>query len=225
MKRLGLVIFLASLQGPLWPAVLSFSPSSQTASGGQTVTVDIVISGLSAGAPPSVGAFDLDVSFDPAILLPIDVTFGSFLGTPGIDALTDFLLSPGVVDLAEVSLLAPINLDAHPASFSLATLSFVAVGVGTSPLAFSQIVVDDAFGDKIPTTGVDGSITGIPEPASALLSGAGLLLIALARCWLRSIRRSARSGDRRHPDLYRLAAAAPLPMVAFKFLSVPKNCL
>ena len=60
--------------------LLSLVPSSATVTTGNTVNVNVSISGLSN--PPSVGAFDLDVGFNPAILSPTTVTFGSFLGEP-----------------------------------------------------------------------------------------------------------------------------------------------
>jgi hypothetical protein len=97
---------------------------------------------LNAGGPPSLGAFDLDVSFDPSVLLPLDVAFGPFLGDPSLlEALTDFNFFPGLVDLAEVSLLLPEELDAlQRASFPLATLVFDRIGVGEERLAFTPIV-------------------------------------------------------------------------------------
>ena len=94
------------------PFFLNLVPSSLTVVPAQPMTADIVISGLAPGGPPSVGAFDLDVSFASAILSPTGVTFGSFLGIPGLEALTDFKFLPGLVDLAEVSLLSPSALDA-----------------------------------------------------------------------------------------------------------------
>lgn len=141
---------------------LSFVPEPSIP---EVLAVDIVISGLKAGGPPSLGAFDLDVSFDPAVLSPTDVTFGPFLGDPGLfEALTDFNFFPGVVDLAEVSLLSPADLDAlQPASFSLAALTFDRIGVGDDRLAFSQVTLDDAFGNKI------------PEPSSLALFSIGAI--------------------------------------------------
>jgi hypothetical protein len=120
--------------------------------------VDIFISGLGAGIPPSVGAFDLDVSFDPAILSPTGVAFGPFLGIPFVDALVDATFPPGVIDLAEVSLLPSADLDLlQPAAFPFATLFFDTLALGTSPLTFSLVIVDDAFGGKLDITTGSGS--------------------------------------------------------------------
>jgi hypothetical protein len=156
--------------------VLVLTPSVTDVSVGGAVNVDVTISGLNSGAPPSVGAFDLDVSYDPAVLNPTGVTFGPFLGNPALfEALTDFnFLTPGIVDFAEVSLLSAAQLDAmHPSSFRLATLSFLGIANGTSAFALvNDVRVDDAFGVKL----------AVPEPATALLMALGLLgLVARLR--------------------------------------------
>lgn len=172
-----LVGFVALLRAtPTLAISLDLVPNSPTVMAGDLLDVDVVISGLVAGGSPSVGAFDLDVSFDPAILSPTDVTFGPFLGDPNLfEALTDFTFLPGIVDLAEVSLLSSAELDAlQPDPFTLATLSFSAFASGTTTLTFSQIIIDDAFGNKIP----------IPEPSTLPLLGAGLAGL-LAYGWRR----------------------------------------
>jgi len=56
---------------------LTLVPLPQAVTAGQAVNLDVDISGL--GNPPSVGAFDLSVSFDPTLLAPAatPVTFGA----------------------------------------------------------------------------------------------------------------------------------------------------
>jgi hypothetical protein len=153
--------------------LLSLVPPAAIVATGNTVNVNVSISGL--GNPPSVGAFDLDVGFNPAVLSPTAVTFGSFLGDPLLfEALTAFdFTTPGVVEFAEVSLLSPSELNARQSSsFLLATLSFVAISNGTSPFTFVGTPrVDDAFGNKL----------GIPEPATAFLLGVGIIALLIIR--------------------------------------------
>jgi PEP-CTERM motif len=182
MKKLIWLSMLVGFFGllratPILAISLDFVPVSQTVGLGQSVTVDVVISNLGAGIPLSVGAFDLDVNFDLTILSPTDVTFGPFLGDPGpFEALTSFTFSPGVADFAEVSLLSVPALDAlQPASFTLATLSFDTLAVGTSPLTFSQVIVDDAFGNKLTIDAGSGSVNVVPEPGTFLLLVTGLV--------------------------------------------------
>jgi hypothetical protein len=93
------------------------------------------------------------------------------LGDPGAaEALTAFTLPSGVVEFAEVSLLASSDLDtlqgAQAGSFTLATLSFTALNSGTAFFSLSAGVVDDAFGNKLTT---------IPEPGTMVLLATGLL--------------------------------------------------
>jgi len=147
----------------------SIVPFSLTVTAGQTASADVVIAGKPAGRPPSVGAFDFTVTFNPAILSPTGITFGPFLGNPSIfEALTAFSFSTGSAEFAEVSLLTPAQLDAlQPSSFKLATVSFNALSSGNTALLISQATVDDAFGNKI------------PEPGTLLLLGSGLAVSRL----------------------------------------------
>src|SRR5258708_4589099 len=162
----------------------NLAPSSPIVVSGQSVNVDVLLSGKPLGRAPSIGSFQFDVTFDAAVLSPTKVTFGPFLGDPGkLEALTDVQLFPGVVDFAEVSLLSPAQLDAvQPTNFSLATLSFTALTSGNTSLAFSQDIVDDAFGNKI------------PEPGTLALLALGTLGL-LARTSLRVERRGSASAD------------------------------
>ena len=179
MKKLiwlGVVVGVSGLLGasPALAISLDLVPSSPTVFQGHSVDVAVVISGLVAGGPPSVGAFDLTVSFDPAILSPTSVTFGRFLGNPDLlEALAGFNFLAGFVEFAEVSLLSSAELDTlQPASFTLATLSFTALESATTTLAFSQITVDDAFGNLLLGTKVS-------EPTSLLLIASGLVCLGL----------------------------------------------
>jgi hypothetical protein len=189
MKKLLWLSALMGIVGLLWTSptlaiTVDFVPTAQSVGVGQPVTVDVVISGLTAGAPPSVGAFDLDVSFNSGILSPTGVTFGPFLGDPALlEALTSVVATPGLVDFAEVSLLLPAELDAlQPASFALGTLSFDTLARGTSPLTFSQVVLADAFGGTLTPSVGGGTINVVvPEPGTLLLLGAAMAGLMLVR--------------------------------------------
>lgn len=161
---------------------IQLAPASPTIVAGETVSIDVSIAEVIPGGPPSVGAFDLDVTFDSAMLTPTGITFGPFLGDTSLfEALTDVRLLVGVVNLAEVSLLSPAQLDAlQPDIFTLATLSFTALASGTTTLAFSDITVDDAFGNLLIGTKVS-------EPSALLLLCSGLAgLLGVAR-WRRQL--------------------------------------
>jgi len=152
---------------------VGLTSSSVTVVAGETFSVGVVISGLVEGGPPTLGAFDLSIAFDPAILSPLGVVFDPLLGEPFFEALTRFRVSAGVVEIAEVSLLSPTLLDLfQPASFRLATARFTALAAGTTTLTFTAITVNDAFGN---TLAVD-----LPEPSTLLLLGCGLAGLAAA---------------------------------------------
>lgn len=172
---------------------LGFSPATQTVNSGDPVDVQIVISGLGDGTAPSLGAFDLDVSFDPAILSFNRVAFGPYLGDPDPllfetntshdDSVT------GLVNLFELSFLEadsqtcifcipPYLDDLQPSSFTLATLTFDTIGIGTSQLGISRNVLGDAWGDPLNAdelqSGEVNVVSAVPEPATLLLAVSGL---------------------------------------------------
>jgi hypothetical protein len=171
---LGLSLLWVS---PVLAISLGFVPSTQTVGLG-AFDVDVVISDLSGEI---VSAFDLDVTYDATNLNATGVTFGPLLGDPFLfEAVEDFDLSiSGVVDFAELSLLFDFELDAiQPDTFTLATLTFDAIAVGTSSLDFiwngsNYIIGRNGLVLNISST--PGSVSAVPEPATILLVGSGLI--------------------------------------------------
>lgn len=198
MKRTPyLVALLASglLSAPTARAItIDFVPGSQTVTLGVPVSVDVVISGLDA-VGEIVGEFDLDATYDAAILSATGVTFGSSLGGP-VDSFPGFVLSPGVVDFFEVSLLGDAELDTIQGdTFTLATLLFDTIGAGASSLdlvadgPFNSVVGRDAMPLSDPPGNIQtgsGSVTVqspggvVPEPSTGIL-----LVLALAALAMR----------------------------------------
>ena len=170
--RFLLLCAISAVPSSAGAIAVSIVPPSASVSTGAAISTSLNIAGLSN--PPSVGAFDLTVSYNPSLLSFSGITFGSRLGDPGLlEALTSFRPMPGLIEFAEVSLLAPSDLDTlQSSSFPLSTLSFHGLASGTASFSLVAGVVDDAFGNKL----VD-----VPEPGTLFLPGVILAAWTLVR--------------------------------------------
>jgi len=180
---LALVVVLS--MGSANAMMLSIQPSTQNVEVSDIFTVDFMVSDFK---PDTIAAFDLFLSYDSSILNAVSFDFGGSLGDPFFfETFQDADLgTPGLVNIAELSLLFDFELDSLQAGmFSLGTLTFAAIGEGISALnweldPFGFIDIKDGFGDLLNVTANNGSVTvgdisiGLPEPGTF-----GLLLIGL----------------------------------------------
>jgi hypothetical protein len=196
----------AMLVGRAEAATIGFSPVNQNVLVGGAVSVDIVVT-LAAGE--SVGGASFFLAFDDALLsgvsavLDPDGKMGVALD-PGNNIFTSAFTNDGVGDAVaddstyEAFFLADVSLDTHAqltalqgAGFKLATISFMGVAPGLSPLTLTTagVFLSPATGENVfNTTASPGSIC-VSQPGSTVPPGCvqvpepatfGLLALGLA---------------------------------------------
>ncbi|MDJ0847587.1 MAG: cohesin domain-containing protein [Myxococcota bacterium] len=189
-----LLVLLAAL---LLPASASAVPmvsmdTDPDASGVQASSTVLLGSTFEVDAVVDVDAdelsgFQIMIGYDPAVLGALDVVDGGFLLEPVFEVVKD--VGALRVSFAEVT----IGSTGATGSGVLATLSFEALGLGTSPLDIIEsgdptetVILSAPFG--VPLCGVpgqvacdvgDGSITVVPEPRAAMLLMLGVVSLAL----------------------------------------------
>ena len=167
-------------------ASISIEPASQTTTVGSSLSTTIRISDLSAGSAPSLGAFDLNLAFDSAVLSFSGLSYGSGLDVLGLGSIRfSDTSAPGVLNIGEISLDAEADLNTlQNGAFDLFTVTFQAIGAGTSTLNLQINSLADAAGLDLSasTTNASVSVAPVPLPAAAWLLMSGLVgLMGTAR--------------------------------------------
>ncbi len=194
---LGLIFLLSAQSASAVPIGSNFFiellPNSSTALPGDSVSLDLFIDGLNSGSPASLGAFDIDVTYDPTALSYTGNNFDSFLGDPFLDAISGSADTGGLLNLFEISFLFDFELDAlQPSRFRLTTLNFdvnsLASGVTTDVSIGPFALLSDSFGNNlIPDSVGNATLTGsmapvaVPEPSMLSLMGLSLFLLVMFR--------------------------------------------
>lgn len=162
-------------------------PDSQTVDVGQPFQLDLVVSGLGDGIPPSLEGFDVDITFSNNFTIdPNSVVFGTSLGDPNDPAqtqTTSSLIGQEVLFLQMQSFLTASNLDGiQGSSISLATMTFTGSAVGTYLFSgddFSGgLFLTDGTSEQPGITNAYVTVQSVPEPSTILLlvGGLGIML-------------------------------------------------
>ncbi len=173
------------------PVTLTLVPSAGSLLPGQTLSVDVVVGGLTEMAGEiALESFDLDLSFDTSRLQFDSLSFGTSLGDPN-DLGETFVFGPGtpstsgVVLMGEFSLLTGAQLLAlQSAPFTLATIGFTALAnPGPAELEFINLdgsslggLAGRPLGDELEPP-APLSVDILPEPGAAALLAATLVLL------------------------------------------------
>jgi hypothetical protein len=184
------LFFLISimLNAPTLATVVALDTSESNVTVGNSVNIDLTISGLGNGEAPTLGAFYVEILFDDTILNFDNVVYGSLLGNTDPRAFeTDIITidDAGFVSLDQFSFLFDFELDAiQPDTFTLATVTFNTIGAGVSAIDFNFVDLSTANGDFFDPD-LAGTSVKVVTPVSAsapysitlLLFGMGALFI------------------------------------------------
>jgi general secretion pathway protein D len=185
LKGIGalLLLWLGLAGSPVVTAtVVSIEPASNNISAGDTLSLDIKVTDVT-----DLYGFQFDIGFSPSILSATAVTEGAFLPSGG-----STLFIPGTIDnvLGTISFTADSLVGPIPGvtgSDMLASVSFQAVGAGTSAVSLSNIILLDSTLAEIATTSTNGvvevqGISPVPEPGTLLLLLGGWVAFWSSRC-------------------------------------------
>ena len=169
---LCLVLWSAEVQA----ATISFNPVNPTVSLGSTFSMDIV----GEGFPVTEGG-GVNLYYNKDIVNVLTVTID--------DLVWEFLNDEGTINntTGNLNALWVASFDGRGPDFTVATIQFQAVGLGTTPLTMTEYDLDPwaSGGSEINPLFNAGSVNVtavIPEPASILLMGTGLAgMLRLAR--------------------------------------------
>ncbi|AUB81198.1 PEP-CTERM sorting domain-containing protein [Candidatus Thiodictyon syntrophicum] len=185
----GAVLAGTALTASAFP-LLSLTASPATVSVGAIVNIELLVSGLGDHTAPSLGAFDVIIAFNPALLSPAGVAFDTGLGDPNASPPEAYPSADtsvaGTIHLINTSLLEanaancifclpPYLDDLQGSAFRLATLTFTGDSPGTTVMSLTINALADAQGEALDTNiqGTAVTVVGTPEPGSLMLFALG----------------------------------------------------
>ncbi len=202
-----LSVLVLSLASSTQAALLTLEPTVQNAQPGNTVSIDLLVSGLGQGVGPNLGAFDVDIGYDPLALSLQDplipYTLGGSLGDFSLGEAWDIssgdlggLINVRVVSFLEndavscVFCVAPFLENLQSDSFVLASFELfvdvLAPGASTALTIETVYGLSDGFGVPLPVSTENALVTrprdgSVPMPETLPLLVLGLLCMRFVR--------------------------------------------
>lgn len=161
-------------------ALITLTPSSNLITLGDSFTVDVTVSDLAPGE--ELALFDIDTTFDPAVVDLTSVAFGSALGGPLDSLQLDFL--PNVFENSFLSELALQGLQGAP--FTIFTLSFDTLATSAASVisaSVNNLGFLDFIGNEIDVS-VESTTVAIIEPPVSIPETGTLFLLLTGLCAL-----------------------------------------
>jgi hypothetical protein len=153
--------------------VLGFDPSFEQVPLGIPFSVNLTVAGLGNGT--ALGTYDIDVTYDSAIIKLSSVTYGTSLDVLGLGSIQGTTFGPGTVNVFELSLDSTADLNAlQPSAFTLVHLDFMSSSYGTSPLNMNINALGDANGNSLTALVNQGSVA-VPQPPALFLIALSLV--------------------------------------------------
>ncbi len=199
----GLAVAVAFTPASASASIITLSPATQNVGVGGSFDVAVRISGIGNHTAPSVGAFDFDLSFDSALVHFNSITFGDpslgdLLGpVVGTASGSSLSLAGDSLNLFSVSLDSSGDLStAQPDQFTLASVHFTALGLGSGAFNLAINALGDADGaglavDPIQSASVNITAQPVPEADTWWAAALGFGVLAFSRHQM--IRRQSRS--------------------------------
>ncbi len=158
---------------------------------GDSIEVQVRISGVNDASAPSLGVYDMNFNYDANLfnvssIVWGDSTLGNQLDLNSFGSLQDSSSGLGWINVFELSFDDALDLDLLQAGeFTLFSVLLNAVAIGNGDFSLTHTVFGDAHAnnltiDKLNSTSVNVSGVSVPEPSSLLLL-VGMLAIVVLR--------------------------------------------